>query len=99
MPYKEYFFYCYADHRDLVSYPTRRSADLRRVFEHKQKSDPKSFTRKYQVNQLMWFETHNDVNEAISREKLIKKWKRRWKVELIEKENPEWNDLSADWYD
>ncbi len=71
----------------------------RRVFEHKQKLDPNSFTRKYQVSLLMWYETHNDVNEAIRREKLLKKWKRKWKVELIETENPEWKDLSSEWYD
>lgn len=99
MSYKEYYVYILTNYSRTVLY-TGMTNDLeRRVFEHKQKFDPKSFTRKYHVNRLMWYETHNDVNEAIKREKLIKKWKRQWKVDLIEKENPEWNDLSADWYD
>ena len=99
MSYKEYYVYILTNYSRTVLY-TGMTNDLeRRVLEHKQKLDPNSFTRKYQVSLLVWYETHNDVNEAISREKLIKKWKRQWKVDLIEKENPEWNDLSADWYD
>lgn len=98
MPYKEYYVYILTNYSKTVLY-TGVTNDLeRRVFEHKQKFDPRSFTRKYHVNQLMWFESYNDVNDAISREKLIKKWKRQWKIELIEKENAEWRDLSADWY-
>ncbi|WP_370089195.1 GIY-YIG nuclease family protein [Ekhidna sp.] len=99
MPCKEYYVYILTNYSKTVLY-TGMTNDLeRRVLEHKQKFDPKSFTRKYQVNQLMWYESHNDVNEAIKREKLIKKWKRQWKNELIEKENPEWRDLSPGWFD
>jgi putative endonuclease len=51
------------------------------------------FTRKYGVTRLVWYEFHSDINEAIIREKRIKKWERRWKLELIESSNPDWADL------
>ena len=65
----------------------------RRVFEHKT-GLVNGFTKKYSVNKLVYFESTNDVNAAILREKRLKKWKRQWKIELIEKSNPDWNDLS-----
>ena len=99
MPYKEYYVYILTNYSRTVLYTGMTNDLKRRVYEHKQKLDPNSFTRKYQVSLLVWYETHNDVNEAISKEKLIKKWKRQWKVELIEKENPEWKDLSKGWYE
>ena len=52
-----------------------------------------SFTRKYKVNQLVWFQEFADVREAIQREKTMKEWPRAWKVNLIERENPHWMDL------
>ena len=70
----------------------------RRVYEHKT-GIVKGFTKKYDVCQLMYFEVFKDVYEAIQREKNMKKWKRDWKVQLIEKENKQWLDLSIDWYD
>jgi putative endonuclease len=51
------------------------------------------FARKYNVHYLVYFELHEDMNAAITREKQIKKWNRAWKLELIEKGNPEWKDL------
>ena len=51
------------------------------------------FTKKYNVDKLVYFETTNDINSAIQREKQLKKWKRDWKIKLIEKENPCWIDL------
>ena len=99
MPYKEYYVYILTNYSRTVLY-TGITNDLeRRVFEHKQKIDPKAFTTKYKVDLLVWFETHNDVNKAIRREKLIKKWRRIWKKDLINKENPDWEDLSNGWYD
>ena len=65
---------------------------LRRILEHKQDLI-EGFTKKYQIHQLVYFEESRDINTAIEREKRIKKWNRRWKVELIEEVNPEWNDL------
>jgi putative endonuclease len=70
----------------------------RRVYEHK-KANLKSFTKKYGVNMLVYFETFQDVKEAIKREKNLKKWKRAWKIKLIENDNSNWNDLADDWYD
>ena len=69
-----------------------------RVYEHKT-GVKKGFSQKYKVNQLMYFETFQNVNEAIEREKNMKKWKRDWKIKLIEKENNKWLDLAEGWYD
>jgi putative endonuclease len=51
------------------------------------------FTTRYLVDRLVWFETHNDPTDAIAREKALKKWRRDWKIALIEQQNPEWRDL------
>jgi putative endonuclease len=63
-----------------------------RVGEHKEDLRD-GFTQKYGVHMLVWFEEYGDVHDAIRREKNIKKWRRAWKIELIEKMNPEWKDL------
>jgi len=65
---------------------------VRRVSEHKQ-GVIKGFTKKYNLKMLVYYEIYNDIKEAIKREKAIKKWNRKWKIELIEKMNPDWNDL------
>jgi len=65
---------------------------VRRVYEHKTKIVP-SFTRRYGVDRLVWFEIYDDPATAISREKELKKWRRDWKIRLIEEQNPEWRDL------
>jgi putative endonuclease len=54
------------------------------------------FTKKYKVHNLVYYETTDDVESAIRREKQLKRWKRDWKIELIEKQNPEWRDLYSD---
>nr|WP_047580238.1 GIY-YIG nuclease family protein [Methylobacterium sp. ZNC0032] len=64
----------------------------RRVYEHKSKVTP-GFSRKYGVSRLVWYEEHQTAREAIDREKDIKKWRRDWKVRLIEENNPLWADL------
>jgi len=64
----------------------------RRVPEHKARSVP-GFTARYGVTRLVWYEEHFDVRDAIRREKSLKRWPRQWKIELIEKTNPEWNEL------
>ena len=69
----------------------------RRVHEHKQKLVP-GFTRKCRICRLVYFETFTDVRAAIAREKQIKGWLRVKKLRLVERINPEWKDLSADWY-
>ncbi len=65
---------------------------VRRVWTHKH-SMVEGFTKKYSVHQLVWYELHADVESALMREKRIKEWKRVWKIELIEKDNPRWEDL------
>ena len=65
---------------------------VRRVWEHKIKAVP-GFTPKYGVDRLVWFEAHETLESAFGREKLIKKWRRAWKIELIEEDNPHWSDL------
>jgi putative endonuclease len=64
----------------------------RRVVEHKIKGMP-GFTAKYGVDQLVWFEAHETLENALVRERQLKKWKRDWKINLIERENPHWIDL------
>ena len=69
----------------------------RRVFQHKQKLI-KGFTARYNINRLVYFELFNRPQEAIVREKQIKKWRRSKKIDLIESANPQWHDLSEDWH-
>ena len=65
---------------------------VRRVYEHRIKAVA-GFTSKYNITQLVWFEAYDDPISAITREKELKKWKRSWKVQLIEAQNPQWLDL------
>jgi putative endonuclease len=65
---------------------------IRRVYEHKTKA-VRGFTARYGVNRLVWFEVYDDAETAITREKEIKKWRRDWKIALIEESNPDWEDL------
>ncbi|TWO31904.1 GIY-YIG nuclease family protein [Seonamhaeicola sediminis] len=67
----------------------------RRMFEHKHKF-VEGFTKKYGLDKLMYFEHFQHVNDAIKREKQLKNWNRQWKIDLIEKDNKGWNDLSSD---
>jgi putative endonuclease len=70
----------------------------KRVYEHKNHLLP-GFTDKYNIEKLLYFETIRDAPSAINREKQIKPWRREKKVALIDSINPEWNDLSENWYD
>jgi putative endonuclease len=65
---------------------------IKRVYQHKTKATP-GFTSRYDVDRLVWFESYDDPTTAITREKEIKKWRRDWKVKLIEESNPDWKDL------
>jgi putative endonuclease len=65
---------------------------IRRVAEHRLKS-VKGFTKKYEVDKLVYFEQFDDAENAIGREKQLKKWNRAWKIRLIEEVNPNWDDL------
>lgn len=68
----------------------------RRVYEHKNKMI-RGFTSKYNITKVVYFEVFNDIESAIKREKQIKGWLRKKKIDLIESMNPEWNDLSEEW--
>ena len=68
-----------------------------RVYQHKMHAFG-GFTAKYNVTNLVYFETYSDVARAITREKELKGWRREKKIALIEKENPKWRDLSYGWY-
>ena len=65
---------------------------IRRVYEHKEGLIP-GFTKKYDIKMLVYYECYKDINQAIHREKIIKKWKRKFKVDAIEKMNLDWKDL------
>ena len=69
------------------------TSDLRkRVWQHKEKSG-KGFTERYSIDNLVWYEQHDSMYSAITREKNIKNWKRDWKIWLISKNNPNWDDM------
>jgi putative endonuclease len=89
---RSYAVYILASARNGTLYIGVSSDLIGRVWQHKN-DQADGFTKKYGVKTLVWFEVHEDVNAAITREKQIKEWKRDWKIELIEKENPYWNDL------
>jgi putative endonuclease len=66
-----------------------------RVWQHREEMAD-GFTRRHRVKRLVWFEVHETMESAIQREKAIKRWRREWKIELIEHENPAWRDLAED---
>jgi putative endonuclease len=68
---------------------------IKRIWEHRE-GVVEGFSKQYGVKHLVWYEVHSEIVEAIRREKQIKKWNRRWKIELIQKDNPRWRDLYAD---
>ena len=72
------------------------TSDLqKRVWQHKNNA-LEGFTKRYGVHNLVYYELYGDMLTAVSREKQMKKWNRAWKLELIEKHNPDWNDLWND---
>ena len=90
---KHYWTYIMVSARNGTLYIGVTNDLSRRVWEHREGLVP-GFTKKYDVKMLVYFEIFEDVNAAIHQEKLWEKWKRRWKIELIEKRNPEWHDLA-----
>lgn len=92
MSKSNFYVYILASRRNGTLY-TGVTSDLEgRIWQHKNNVFS-GFARKYGCKKLVWFEWHTDVNEAIAREKRIKRWRRKWKLELIECNNPEWDDL------
>ncbi len=87
--------YILASRRNGTLYTGVTSDLVRRVYEHKN-DVVEGFTKKYRVHHLVYFELHEEMIPAITREKQIKKWNRKWKLSLIEKDNPQWRDLFGD---
>ena len=87
-----YFLYLLASKPHGVLYLGVTSDLPRRIEQHRQ-GYFSGFTKKYNVHTLVWFEEHTDIREAIRREKAVKRWRRAWKIALIEKSNPDWRDL------
>jgi putative endonuclease len=92
---KTYYVYILASKRNGTLYTGVTNNLIRRVYEHKNDIVP-GFTSRYGVHMLVYFEQGNSIIDVITREKRIKKWKRAWKIELIENLNPEWKDLYFD---
>ena len=88
-----YYVYMLTNSHRNVMYTGVTNDLIRRVYEHKQHLDKGSFTAKYNVELLVYYETTSDVKSAIEREKQIKGWNRRRKNELVESINPKWLDL------
>ena len=86
------YVYILASERNGTMYIGVTSDLVKRIWEHK--SDfVEGFTKQHQVHTLVWYEMHGSMESAITREKQLKEWKRQWKIALIEKSNPYWNDL------
>jgi putative endonuclease len=88
-----YYVYILTNKTHSVLYTGVTGDLVRRIYEHKHNADPGSFTAKYKVHKLVYFEETSDVNVAIEREKQIKRWKRENKIALIMKSNPQFLDL------
>ena len=92
---KNYYVYILASKRNGTLYTGVTNNLSRRTYEHKE-SLIDGFTKKYNVKILVYYEQTNDIRNAIAREKCIKRWKRAWKIKLIEETNPQWEDLSLE---
>ncbi len=91
----EYYVYILASQRNGTLYIGVTNNLVRRVYEHKNNL-VKGFTAKYKIYDLVYYEQTADIQSAINREKQLKKWNRKWKLDLIENVNPDWNDLYND---
>lgn len=89
------YVYILASRRNGTLYVGVTSDLGKRVWQHKH-DEVEGFTKRYKVHRLVYYEEHDDIRDAIVREKQIKKWRRKWKLELIEGVNPEWRDLYKD---
>jgi putative endonuclease len=92
---KTYYVYILSSKRNGTLYIGVTNNLERRLYEHKNNLI-EGFTNKYNVHHLVYYEDVNDIQTALQREKQLKRWTRKWKLELIEKVNPEWRDLASD---
>ena len=88
-----FYVYILASQRNGTLYTGSTDQIERRAWQH-QAGDTPGFTSRYGVKHLVWFEVHTTREEAFRRERAIKKWNRQWKIEMIERSNPAWRDLS-----
>jgi len=88
-----YFVYFMTNANNTILYVGVTNNLVKRVYEHKNGIYEKSFTYKYNCNKLVYYEVFGDVKYAITREKQIKNWKRKWKNNIISNKNPEWHEL------
>ena len=95
--FRQYFIYILASKKNGTLYIGVTNSLERRIGEHKNKLNPNCFTARYDINLLVYYETFQYINDAIDREKQLKKWNRQWKINLIEEENKDWKDLSKNW--
>jgi putative endonuclease len=91
-PKSAFYVYILASGKHGTLYIGVTNNVVRRVYEHRQRAVP-SFTSRYGVTKLVYFEIYDDPESAIAREKKIKRWRRDWKIRLIEENNPDWVDL------
>ncbi|MBR9987507.1 MAG: GIY-YIG nuclease family protein [Desulfosarcina sp.] len=89
---KQYYIYIICNKRNGTLYTGVTSNLIKRIWQHKNEA-VEGFTKQYSLKRLVHFEQYQDVKEAILREKRIKKWNRQWKINLIEQNNPNWDDL------
>ena len=94
----QYYVYILSNYKNGTLYIGMTNDLERRMFEHKNKL-VEGFSKNYNLDILVYFEQFQYVNDAIKREKQLKNWNRQWKIDLIEDDNNDWNDLSFDWYD
>lgn len=95
---KTYYVYLLASKRNGTLYIGITSNLQKRIYQHKHDLK-KGFTSDYGIHTLVYFEETIDIKSAIVREKQLKKWNRAWKLELIEKNNPQWEDLASSWFE
>jgi putative endonuclease len=87
-----FYVYILASRKNGTLYVGVTSDLVRRVYDHRSNAI-EGFTKKYSVHTLVYYEPYTDVHDALTREKRLKKWKRQWKLNLIESTNPDWKDL------
>jgi putative endonuclease len=93
---RTYYVYILASQRNGTLYVGVTGDLSRRVWEHKESLTP-GFTSEHCVVRLVWYEEYGDISDAILREKRVKRWRREWKLRLIEEGNPQWLDLYETW--
>ncbi len=89
------YVYIMANRKDGPIYIGATSDLVKRVYQHRNRQI-EGYTRKYWCTSLVWFETHDDIQDARKSERRMKKWERDWKIKRIEKDNPDWKDLWTD---